>query len=510
MKTVEDTRQQRPAGSGWADAPRLGPADLIAMIWNERATVIIVGAVIGAIGLALALLAPKTYIARAELLVRMGQEYVYQPEGGAPSVPADMQEVINAEMRMLGSGAVARRALDRVGVGTVFPEIATGAGSDAAKLAAAERALAENLTIETAPQTPAIALSFSHKDPRVAAEMLNTLVDAYLERRREVLVGGEYDALAEQGAAMDARVSEANALLSDFLSAHEISDFEAETAALAARAADIETQLLDARARIGEAEARRAALRASYDAQPEEIELYSESDARRQLVEAQMEREELLSRYQEDALPLREVERRISQLQAFLAGGDPPSVTRRGPNPVRQDIAGQLFATDAESRAQRGREAALTQQREEVRARLRTLQDLAPDYRRLVRERTIYEQSAGAFAARAEEARSFSQLLGGSSDNISLVERATPPSQGKSLRMPIALVTIMLAGLLGVAAGLVRGLMRQNFPTPSSAARTLGAPVLAVVPAKADKRAARGKAAPPREPPSLKLVKSKA
>ena len=39
----------------------------------------------------------------------------------------------------------------------------------------------------TAPQTPAIALSFEHGNAEIAAQALNTLVDQYLARRRDVL-----------------------------------------------------------------------------------------------------------------------------------------------------------------------------------------------------------------------------------------------------------------------------------------------------------------------------------
>src|SRR5690606_7295232 len=141
------------------------------------------------------------------------------------------------------------------------------------------------------------------------------------------------------------------------------------------------------------------------------------SDARRELVEAQLEREQLLSRYQQDAMPVREVDRRIAQLETFLAGGDPPSITRRGANPVRQDVASQLYAMEAEARAQRGREAALTQQRAEVRERLRTMQALEPRFRQLQRERQILNDSAQNFAERAEDARARSQLLGRATDN---------------------------------------------------------------------------------------------
>jgi hypothetical protein len=64
---------------------------------------------------------------------------------------------------------------------------------------------------------------------------------------------------------------------------------------------------------------------------------------------------------------------------------------------------------------------------------------------------------------------------------------------GKSLRWPIMIVTLLIAAVISIGAGLSRALMRRSFPTPSSAGRTLETPVLAVLPraatAKAPKRA---------------------
>ena len=493
---------------GWADAPRLTLADVVAMLWAERFLVLAVGGAICALGLIAALAAPRTYTARSELLVRMGEEYVYQPTAGGAGAGAtpDMQAVVNSEMRLLGSGAVVRGAIESVGLATLYPDIAASPRSEARKLAAAERAFAQHLTVETAPQTPSIGLAFEHRNPDTAAQALNALVAQYLKHRRDVLVGGEFESLSQETTDLSGRAAQASTALSTFLTEHTIGDFDSELAALAARAGDIETQLLDAQTRRGEAEARAGALRQRYQAEPEQIELYQESDARRDLVEAQMQRERLLAAYQPDALPVREVERRIAQLESFLAGGDPPSITRRGQNPVRQDVASQLYAMEAEARAQRGREAALTRQRTDVRERLRGMQVLEPRFRQLLRERSILETNAQNFASRAEEARARSQMLGRATDNISPLEQAFVPTQGKSLRWPIMIVTLLIAGVIAFAAGLSRGLMRRSFPTPSSAARTLETPVLAVMPRKHEPKPVKPKKAPDKTKPALTLV----
>ena len=95
-------------------------------------------------------MAPRAYTARAELIVRMGDEYVYQPTtacgGGAGATP-DMQTVVNAEMRLIGSGAVVRRAIEAVGMAIRFTRTSRARRTPRpVKIAAAERAFAENLT----------------------------------------------------------------------------------------------------------------------------------------------------------------------------------------------------------------------------------------------------------------------------------------------------------------------------------------------------------------------------
>jgi hypothetical protein len=60
--------------------------------------------------------------------------------------------------------------------------------------------------------------------------------------------------------------------------------------------------------------------------------------------------------------------------------------------------------------------------------------------------------------------------------------------------------------LVAAAAGMSRALMRRNFPTPSSAARTLGAPVLAVIPREA---AAAPATRTVRPAPALRVVEGK-
>jgi len=63
--------------------------------------------------------------------------------------------------------------------------------------------------------------------------------------------------------------------------------------------------------------------------------------------------------------------------------------------------------------------------------------------------------------------------------------------------------------IVGIAAGVSRGLMRRGFPTPTSAERTLQAPVLAILPHvdAASVKAAKGQR-PSKGKPALSVVES--
>ncbi|MET0182467.1 MAG: Wzz/FepE/Etk N-terminal domain-containing protein [Caulobacterales bacterium] len=472
----------------WGATPKLGVADVISILWAERFVALAVGAGMACAAIMIAFMVPKSYEARAELLVRLGPEYVYQPATGAAGAGAspDMESVVNAEIQLLRSPEVARRTIEDIGVTRLYPDLRGAPAARREQMAL--KAFADAFSAQTSPRTPTVALSFAHKHSDMSARVLNTLVDKYLAYRREVLVGDESDALERQAGAFDERAVAASADLALFLLENDIGDFDSELTGTARRAADVDAQLLDARAKRSEAEGRAAALRARYNAEPAETILYSESDARSALVDLQVQREQLLARYQDDAPPVREIDRRISQLNVYLADGDPPSLTRRGINPIRQELAGQLFGMEAEARAQRSREDELTSQKTALLTRLRSLQELEPNYRRLARARTVLQDNAQSLTARAEQSRAVDQLLGRSTDNISVIERAVPPVQGKSLRTPIALSGLLLALLAAFAAAIGRGVMRRAFPTPQSAARTLNAPVLAVTPQASNDR----------------------
>lgn len=468
------------SAKGTGHVPHVSFVDMLAMIWRERRTAAVVALAILALGGAVVFMTPRTYEAKTRLLIRMGQEYVFQPRVGASGAGAapQIQEVVNAELRLLASPELARRTIARVGLGRLYPDLGP---ASATSEAVAERAFARDFSAEPTPNAPVISLAFSHRNRTIAAQTLDALTAEYMAYRRSVLgepAGGGY---AEQSRDFTRRAETSAAALQAFLAENDVADFDGAMKSATELLARLDLDRAAAAAERGTAEGRAASLRQRIARQPAEIELYAESDAGKRLVDLGIERQQLLAHYQPDAAPVVEIERRIAQVQTYIDAERRAGLTRRGPNPVRQALETELYQAEADVRAQSARETAIGAQKAELAARVRKLEAMEPRYRELTRDRQILDDNARAFTARAEETRAFAALQNAGADNISRLEPARAPLQGKSYRLAVALLTLALSLLGAIAAALVRGLRRMSFPTPSSAARTLDAPVLGII-----------------------------
>lgn len=148
------------------------------------------------------------------------------------------------------------------------------------------------------------------------------------------------------------------------------------------------------------------------------------------------------------------VPREVRLHRDVTTGGS--SRTRTGVNPVYQVLQTEKIQLVSEVAALKEAEAALASQVVEVVVRRQRLASLEP----LAEDRAEHEIALLA------------------NDNIRIVERAVPPAQGVSLRLPVIALTLLLASLAGLGAGLVRMLLRPGLPTAQVASRSLDLPIL--------------------------------
>lgn len=473
--------------------PRYGLMDLALLLVRELWVMIAVFLVIVVVGLIVVLtMVSKTYTARSSIVATVGQEYVYQPtvgpERNSTNVP-QVNEIAQAEAAILGSTELKRRVVRALGVETVLgARAAARATSAEAAERSAVRAMTRNLEIDTAPLSGVIHLRYEASDAETAAAVLNGMLDQYLLYRRDVFQDRMTPALQEQREVFEDELIDADRAYEAFLRSNDIGDFATARETLASSYQSVFSERLAVDAQLSQVSNRLARLRVELGAVPAEIVLNQQLNvaAQDQILQLRTERENLLARYQPDAQPVRDIEQRIAQLQQFVNTGTAvgPREVQTGPNPIWVSLDTERIQLTAERDSLVARRSVLEAQLNDLRARQSRLTELESRNATLSADREVLTSNIREFALRESQSRAATELARGA-DNIRIIERASPPTRGSSLRMPAMMLLGLFAGFTALCVGLIRIFLRPGFTTPGSAGRTLELPVLAVAPQKA-------------------------
>lgn len=476
----------RPSG-GWAERPRYAPVDFVSLLWRERWLMIGVFVVLFAIGFGAALTMKTSYTAYSSVLVRMGDEYVYQPragDAGRGAVP-ESDAVVASEVEILMSSQLKERVIRRVGLNVLYPKLKTGStqASQTEAMAKAVRAFEQNFEIGTAPDLPTIKLSFEHENAALAARTLNALMDEYLIYRRSILIDSAAPALKVQKETSAAQLAATDAAYQAFLNLNDIGDFDAEKTALSQLLIQLEQQRYTLESSLREKQARLTALNSQLAGLPAEAPLYRDLNLKSNETRDELlrKRAELLSRYTPDSTPVREMDQQIAELNRSLSALPPAgdAARRLGPNPVYQTLQTEKIQVTAEVAALRQSLAAVTEQVRQVTDRQLRLATLEPQFQGFARDRTILQDNVRDFTDREQESLAQAAIAAQGADNIRIVGRATPPVQGSSPKKIVAALALIFAAFTALVVGLLVMFLKGGVSTPATAARTLGLPVLA-------------------------------
>ncbi|QYF85660.1 chain-length determining protein [Brevundimonas sp. PAMC22021] len=468
--------------------PRYGVLDVVGLLFRELLLMIVIFLLVFALGAAAVLTLKKSYTANASVFAGVGQEYVYQPRVGTAErgQAPNADEVAQSEAAILNSQEVKLMTVRALGVDTILGERVSG--SPAQQEAAALKALSGGLGVGVSVGSPIIQVSYKSGDPQRAARVLNALVDQYLAYRRQVFRDNT-PAIRTQRAAFEDELGSADAAYEDFLASNDIGDFATAKATLAATYQTTFAERLSVQAQTNQASRRLQTLVAQQAMTPAEIALQQDLNisAQDQILQLRTEREQLLARYQPDAQPVKDIEARIAGLQAYVGTGTAvgPKEVRTGPNPIWVELETTRINAQAERDSLRARLAVLDGQLGDIRSRQARLTALESENANLAGNREVLSASIREFQQRETQSRADNALVRAGADNVTVIARAQPPAQGKSLKVPLLAAAFLFAGFTALCAGLLRIFSRRGFSTAGSVSRTLDMPVLAVAPAKA-------------------------
>ena len=499
------------ASQGWARLSGVSLVDVLVQLWHRKLLMTGIFLLIFIPAMAGVMSLKKTYTAQGRVLVQFGEEYIYNPVNGSGGQGAaySADQMIQAEVGFITAAELKEKVLMRIGLKRLYPKLAAELAAKPEKrtaiLGAAMHNMEKALGAFTAPNQPLVTITFRHRDPQVARDVLNAFLDEYQSYRRKILLdGGTSGFEAERESAAQA-LRQVNEKLEKFLTRNGIGDFVAERTALSTRIASLRDQLLSARAHQREIEGALGSVITQMAQTPKKVEQYQDDAGAGQLAALKMQRQQLLAKYTPQSGPVQEINARISRLERYMKSGQEQGTgTRRtGINTVYQALQSQRLSLQAERQSNAAKIAALGTQISTVRARQLRFQKLFPQYQRLANQAQVMETSYVQLASREQDLRARRNLATLKSDNIRVIERPVVPVIGKSLKKPAALLAFLFAAFSALSAGLFAvlksmisapeaGLAGADNPAPANQGQNTYAPPPYRAPANAPRSGGQG------------------
>ena len=440
------------------------------------------------LGVFAGLRAKPAYVAQARLLVLYTGDYVFHAgnRGTGNDIALDRNQVIQAELQILQSPALAGQVLAVLGPARVYP----GAdGPDAVRQAVSR--MASDLNVTSIPQSNVIDLTLRNASRDVAIETLGALISRYVPYRSAI-----FDKVRSQGADAEqaqfaARLQQAEEALARFGVRHGISNLDEQTTMMLRQRNDNGNEQSNIAQQLAEAQARLVAVQKQLPTVPPTVQIYAESTRSQQvsgltdsLVKLNTQRRELLSRYADDYPLVRDNERQIATVRSQISSSAPrdDSSTRMGRNPLYDDLRNQDTSLTVQLRGLQARQTTLVEQAERIQVRNNELVELSQEYRELKRTRDVLEQSLRTIAQSTEETTLANALERASGANVRVVQPPDASLAGTSQRNVMFLGGVLL-GLLAAAATLAVLLALSRVAlSADDAERQLGLPVLLTAP----------------------------
>ncbi len=475
--------------------PGLSLRDLVTALFYYKRAVLLALVIPSVLGVLAGLAAHTSYTAQAQLLVLYGSDYVFHPgnRDTGNDITLDRNQIIQGELQILTSPALAAEVLQAVGPEVVYP----GLPESESALRSAVTRFSSDLYATSIPQSNVISLSLRNADRAVAIRVLNEVIAHYITFRSGIFDKGPAQGVNNQRAQFADRLQKAEADLAQFGVEHGISNLDEQISLQLRQRTDNANELATTAQAIGEASARAESLHKQLATVSPTVQMFAESSRSQtvttlsdSLAKLQVQRRDLLARYQDDFPLVRDIDRQIAGVRAQMTA-EPSregNVTRMGRNTVYDDLKREEIAATAQMQGLLAKKAELEANAARLQARSDELTALSRHYRDLQRTRDVLDQSYRSIARSSEETQLSDALERAGGANVRIVQPADAPLAGHNQRSILFGGGIVLGIVAAIAVFALLNATRQIFINVHDVERQLDIPVLLAVPFAAARR----------------------
>jgi len=489
----QDAAEALALGSVPANALRLEDVvHTVALRWRLLLSALVVPWLIG---LGAALMSQPKYTAEAVLMVLVNRETSSAPDlsGYGPSViSVEMLKVVRSEVEILQSTATIRLALQKVGVATIFPNIAHvgwfGSPPDEkSQLDSAVEEFALSLRTDADANANIVRVDFVSASPQISVAAVQALVDAYQERRSQIFLADGSRILGEQIANYEGQLTEAEAEIQRVRAKYSVIDITQEQQLASVRRDSVAQRLAQVREQLAANQAQLTTATKLLSSQPPQVMSEQEAtntapndDGRNMLARMLQERQHLATTYAPDYAPLRDLDQRIAVTRQTLESNRSGiTSTRQTRNPLLETLSQRILALNLDQSALAEQHRALEQQAQSETQRASELRQAELQLRELQEHRNALADVVRQLTTHEAGNRIAEESGGLRNPSVRVLQEAAAPRKGRSLRRVIFAGGLVGGGVLASALGLLLALTRRVFATPAEVARALALPCLA-------------------------------
>jgi polysaccharide biosynthesis transport protein len=462
-----------------------------------------------------AYLAPRSYVASATVYLVRNLSPIAAAAPTTLNIVLDRKEVLNSEVDLITSRAVAEEVADVLMASEVSAEPrrtppafvrAVRAGGQAvrgffARIGLTDAPLGERearissvqQAIEAKPAVNSdfIAIQGTAEDAAHAAQLVNTVTKVYLDRRLKLFQRPGLEAFYdEQIARARSAVDELDERIRKVKNETGVVTEDEQLRLKLQELSGLNSELNRVRTETRELDERTIALRARVQSQPDEIMSSrvlqrnpAVVDLERKAVDLEAERALELNRFQNDSSVIQDLDRSIEHLQK-AAAAEPATVIGSEStvqNTVRTTLLTELYRAESDQLAKHARERTLIGQIDVLTREIQDMDAGAAELRQLAAAAASASKTYATYVQQREEAR-IATATDADVTNLHVINHAATPARPKYPRLLQVVIGAVLGLFMGFALAFVSELFSHTLNRKEEIERALDLPVLAALP----------------------------
>ncbi len=443
-------------------------------------------------------LVPPTYESKSQILVK--RERVDPVVSAEKTNPVQMredvtEEQINSEAELITSEDVLRKVVTDSGLDSRKSTLSflNFGLSPEAKISNAVEKLRSHLIVEPVKKTNIIKITYSAHDPKFAAQVLNNLVNAYIEKHVAIhRPTGQLAFFDEETTRYKRELDQAEAQLKTFsqeqggvapqvsrdITLQKLNEFAASLESTRAEMAGIEKKIANLEQQAGSTPDRLTTSVREADDGAAQQQLKST------LLTLELKRTELLTKYQPSYRLVQEVDKQIADTRIAITAEEarPLHEQTTDRNPTYAWINEELAKAKSDYSALQARAVATQAIVGVYQSKAHQLEESGLLQQDLLREAKANEDNYLLYLHKREEARIEEALDRTRILNVGIVEQPNVPVAPVRAAEVFSLIGLLLAIVLSTALVFAQEYLDSSFRTPAEVLSELGIPVLASVP----------------------------